>query len=636
MEASSTARTPSRAELVLWPVRHILTCWADLDGNGAKEYPMFFLMEYLLRIVRKKSDVKPGEDKIGRFLLNDAQIGLYSEMCKQAVAGRPIRFNVLKARQIGFSTFIAGYFFIKTAFTRNFKSVIVADKKEHATNIFSKYRFFYQHLDDANPYSSEIRRFDNEHKYKVTHKMSWKPALSYSRGQEYLEFAQTGSILEVIVAGEGAGRSDTYDAVHLSECAFFQGNLEETINGISETVPFAPDTYVFMETTANGFNEYKDIWDSDVSSGGDPYVAYFVPWFNNQAYRIALKEGEGMPQIDDWLLERQRIYGLSDSQILWYWRKFCEKHKNRLNTLQEYPFCAVDAFISTGECVFGSDLVAERKEFAAQHPPISRGHFTFHKEFSPDGSFIKLSNIEWHESRSGLIKIYQQPKPGYPYVGLLDPNDEGSDFNAAQMMDNTNGHQVACFKTNDLNHDEITYQFYCLGRYYNWALLSPENNRGKDCIMYLTKLRYPKIYITQNSVGDDIYQSVRSRFGHNVNKGNRNTLLSDFKIAFMEDPEMIADYDTLCEMESFQKAKKTARNGSVVFKDEAAPGKHDDLIMSLSAFYTVRVQQTFSVLKEQANDKRDMSEAELEKVITERRRGLSQRKEMKSDTGILW
>ena len=176
--------------------------------------PAYVLMEKLLRITDKEGRCIP-------FLLNRQQIELYKEICLQRRNGKPVRQNVLKSRQIGYSTFIAGLFFIIGMFTPNMKIGVVADVEKHAKDIFAKYEYFYNHLDDSNPNKKEIDAFESANRGK-RHPASYKPELKAQRGQSLLQTRAGNSIIEVVVAGEGSGRSNTYHLLHLSECAFFK------------------------------------------------------------------------------------------------------------------------------------------------------------------------------------------------------------------------------------------------------------------------------------------------------------------------------------------------------------------------------------------------------------------------------
>ena len=590
----------TRADRMLKGHEAAFTVKADF-GDGLAEYPVWQLMERLLWITDKDTN------KV-RFILNYQQILLYLEMARQKESGRPVRQNVLKARQLGYSTFIAGFGFIMAMFTPNYRLAVMADIRDHAANIFSKYVYFYDHLDDSNPHYEEIAEFERTHPGRRS-TLSWKPKLAASRDGRYMRTEAGNSTLEVIVAGEGSGRSGTYTMLPLSECAFFD-NLKDTMKGALSTVySKAINSLIFLETTANGFNEYKRRWDADVADG-DSWHAFFMPWFENPDYSKELLPGQSMPILPDWMAERQKAHGLSDEQMNWYYEMYRGFGADKESVLQEYPFTQVDAFISTGDCIFGADLVAKRKaEIAAAMDAGTlykrRGMFSYQRHFSDDGSMISLSDVRFNDLPSGSIRVFELPQKGHPYVAVCDPNNETNDDSAIQVIDNSNCHQVACFSRSDLQWDEVAYQLYCLARWYNGALISNEMNLGKTVMDYVRKLGYQKIYVRMNAEVDDFHRTVGRSYGHIITKGNRQMLLEELKILFRQDPLCVSDYETICEMETFQSISHVSRTGAVRKKDEAAPGEHDDLVMAFVGFFAVRDQQTAVIRKEDAPSEED-------------------------------
>ena len=68
--------------------------------------------------------------------------------------------------------------------------------------------------------------------------------------------------------GKGIGRSDTLQCVHLSEYAFWPEGSDgkaATLTGILQAVPSMPGTMVVIESTANGYEDFKDRWDAAVA-----------------------------------------------------------------------------------------------------------------------------------------------------------------------------------------------------------------------------------------------------------------------------------------------------------------------------------------------------------------------------------
>ena len=73
------------------------------------------------------------------------------------------------------------------------------------------------------------------------------------------------SAIRCVTAGsDGAGRGSTLTNVHASEAAFWK-NMKETLDGLLSAVPDDPQTAVIIESTPNGFNEFKDFWDDAVA-----------------------------------------------------------------------------------------------------------------------------------------------------------------------------------------------------------------------------------------------------------------------------------------------------------------------------------------------------------------------------------
>lgn len=544
--------------------------------------PVYVVMEKLLRITDKDGRCIP-------FVLNRQQIELYKEICEQRRANKPVRQNILKSRQIGYSTFIAGLFFTIGMFTPNMKVGVVADVEKHARDIFAKYEYFYNHLDDGNPRKKEIDEYESTHKGQ-RHPASYKPELKAQRGQQLLQTKAGNSIIEVVVAGEGSGRSNTYHLLHLSECAFFK-NLKVTLNGLLETVSSKnKNSFIFLETTANGFNEYKDRWDNDCL-GKTSYHALFMPWFKNPEYceeefddpRIK------MPSLEEWLYDKQKQYNLTNGQIMWYWNKYQDKGDRGL-VLQEYPFCPTDSFLTSGNCIFNTELIAKRKEELLKTlENVKRGYFLTLHRYSEDGNAIHFELGDFIERRNGEIAIYEEPIEGHPYIVNLDPAMGGADYYAIQVFDNYTCKQVAVYHSNTPSgDDEVAFQLVALGRYYNNALISAEcnNANGYYILQIADKCGYKFIY--QDTEYDALTDRWDNRFGYKTKQNNKLPMVTMLKLGFRDNYRMINDFETLCEMEEFEVVKNTTTQRETV---KATGSAHDDLVMALCGCFYIRSSQ---------------------------------------------
>lgn len=226
----------------------------------------------------------------------------------------------------------------------------------------------------------------------------------------------------------------------------------------------------------------------------------------------------------------------------------------------------------TGVSVFDANAVTE--QILKKVQPIKEGCFTY----TDNG--LRLSDVEWADG--GAIKIYAEPEPGVPYVIGADTAGAGSDKNVAQVIDNRTGRQVACLRCKT-DEDVFARQLYCLGLYYNTALIGVETNLSTYPVMELERLGYPKQYVRQNV--DDYTHSVKRAYGFRTDAKTRPLAIATFVKNFREDPESIVDKDTLEEMLTF------VRNDD--FRPEAEYGAHDDTVMAMGIALSIRNQQSY-------------------------------------------
>ena len=526
------------------------------DENGNELIvPVWRFIEMYIRI-------KDRNGKFCVFEINDAQIQFYIELCEQKRRGEPMRVDILKARQLGFSTFIAAVIFVLTILVPNQTACIIADTAEHATNLFRKYKFYYANMPS---YIKERLPLVASNAKELT--------VDYGSGQT--------SSVRVLVQGENAGRSDTCQYLHLSEVAFWQ-NIEDTTTSILQTVDDNnPNSIIAYETTANGVNYYKTIWDKDVA-GDTGYKALFFAWWLDPKNR---KPYWGF-ELFDWEKKNMEKYGLDLEQVAWYRTQYNKMRGNLEKLRQEFPSSPIEAFIVSGTSVFNMELLLERKAEIISQTPLKRGFFNYRKEVSLDGSQIRISDVRWVDSELGEIKIYEEPQSGHPYVVNNDPAMGGEDFFATQVVNNYTGCQAAVYHKNKCDADEAAFQMYCLATYYNNALVSGETNTTAYLLKTVFKCGYRFIY--QDSDYEALNGRFQDKFGYKTKQNNRQLQIEMFAEAFRDNPKIVRDYDTICEMESFQIVRN---DNTKKEKAQAIGGAHDDLVMSFCGYYLCRTTQ---------------------------------------------
>jgi hypothetical protein len=277
------------------------------------------------------------------------------------------------------------------------------------------------------------------------------------------------------------------------------------------------------------------------------------------------------------------------------------------------PSTPTEAFITSGSSVFNMELVLRRKAEIMKAPKPRLGFFSFHKEVSRDGEAISVTGARWVDSEVGSVRIYEDPKPGHPYVVNNDPAMGGEDYFATVVVDNSSGRQVAVFHKNKCDADEAAYQTLLLAKHYNMALLSGETNTTSYLLKLARKCGYRFIYQDQD------YEALQGRYqdklGYKTKQNNRQAMIEAFSEAFRDDPSIISDYATICEMESFQIVRNDATGRE---KAQATGGAHDDLVMAMCGFYLCRGAQR--VRADETADRKARSIEELEAAVERNRK----------------
>ena len=502
--------------------------------------------------------IRNKEGRIVNFKLNNPQQRLYNIIKEQKKANKPVRIIILKARQMGFSTLTESILFKDTVTKFNRRTGIITHLDTATTNLFNMSKLMLDNLPDE-----------------------LKPSIKNSNAKELIFDNDTGtglkSKIKCMTAGtSGVGRSDTFDNLHLSELAFWQGDVTATLTGLFQAVPNLPDTMIIIESTANGFEKFKELWDQAVNGDND-YIPLFVAWYELPEYTMPYS-GFKLTQEEE---ELKKLYKLSNDQL--EWRRWCIRNncQNDIEQFkQEYPSNPEEAFISTGRCIFDKEEIIKRLRYVPK--PLKQGYFTYNEE---KAQVNIMTDIKWVNDRKGPIKIYKVPNTPqftkYAIGGDTAGDTLGDEF-SADVIDCKTLEQVA---TLDMQTDEDLFakQMYCLGAYYKWALMSIETNYSTYPQKKLEELQYPNFYIRE--VVDRYDKSVSKQFGFNTNKKTKPLILSNLVELVREHVDIFNSEKTLRQMLTMVRKD----NG----KQEAEDGYHDDKVMSIAIGYNAINQVSF-------------------------------------------
>ena len=165
------------------------------------------------------------------FKLNKAQQIVLAQIEKDEEAGKPKRYIVLKARQMGLSTLFEALIFHDTIVHENKNGLIIAHEESASQNLFQMSKLYYENLPELirpmKKYANgKVLQFEN-------------PTNDES---EKLQNPGLRSKISIATAGAGeVGRSSTIHNLHVSELAFFP-DAKTTMLGLMQSMPDQPNT----------------------------------------------------------------------------------------------------------------------------------------------------------------------------------------------------------------------------------------------------------------------------------------------------------------------------------------------------------------------------------------------------------
>lgn len=516
------------------------------------------------------------------FTLNSIQKQIDAKIEELTAQGKPARIIVLKARQEGVSTYTQAKILCNTVKTKNRNALVVAHRDDSTSAIFEKAKYMYNNLPE---------RIKPLQKASNAKELIFDTPSFYKGNKEGIN-----SKIKIQTAGsDSIGRSDTYYYVHLSEFAFYTGDPKTQLAGILQSVPKIPGTIVIIESTANGYNDFKEIWEL-AESGENDFVPMFFPWWAYEDYKLPATTAEQkkiMSNLNEYEANITKLYNLSAEQIKWYRWELRNDCNNDIGLMkQENPSYPKEAFLSTGRPVFSNEQCEMRIEQLKQQK-YKQGRFEFKWRDADTQDKILNDSIVWVNDKNGPIKIYEDVKPNYPYVVGGDTKGEGKDFYTGTVINNVTGVRSATVRMQISNSKPYTHQMYCLGVYYNNALIGIEMNFNTAPIEELQRLQYPFQYTRQQY--DTISKDYQKKLGWKTD-GNTRPLIIDKEIGLIENNiDLFNDITMLTECTTFIYDE----NG----RPDAQSGKHDDQLFSDMIANEIRSQQRFT-FKEEPKEKK--------------------------------
>ncbi len=357
------------------------------------------------------------------------------------------RHIILKARQMGLTTWVAARFFMRTITRPGTLTLQVAHTRPAAEEIFRIVHRFYQHLNAV---------------------LRTGPLKTSRANVRQLVFPAFDSQYRVESAADrNAGRGLSVQNLHCSELARWPGDPAETLAGLRATL--APGAEMVLESTPDGAGGcFYDEWQRAPETG---LVRHFFPWWLEEEYVSPPVDPQTYTQEEQELVERA---GLSPGQIAY--RRRLRANFGRLAP-QEYAEDPESCFQMSGSCYFEADILDARLK--ETHEPV-------------------------HRRSNGELSIWLEPQPGRTYLVAVDPagGGTGGDYSAMEVIEMEEGYQCAEF-AGHVGGLELARKAAALATEYNRACLVVErNNHGTGILAFLhSDCNYPNLYERQGEAG---------------------------------------------------------------------------------------------------------------------------------------
>jgi hypothetical protein len=557
--------------------------------------------EHFAKIIDKKGQKVPLVAKPG-------QLEFDRELEAQRAEGKPMRALNLKARQVGMSTWTQAKAVHRCTLRERYDALTVAHDRETGAKLYRMAETFYANL----PSDPEL-----------------KPALGQHRRQRFLHFAGDGlwtagdafpdSRYYVDTAGEfQAGRGGTYRFVHGSEVAFWP-QIMLKLTALMAAVPDDPESLIVLESTANGFNEFKDIWD-DAEEGRSDYIAFFWPWWREEEYahpflndfereRFTVGDPENPYAEEEPALlahVKEKGFALTLEQLNWRRYVIANKCGGDMRIFhQEFPSSPEEAFISTGKKVFDPYRVAQllvtvdvtdpRAPTEAKPGPLvgDLEPTDFRTQISSRaGAIMQIPEAaRWTPRLPGIAnptapwKVWLERKdhgmPAAPegeYIVFCDPSGgqmeetDEPDYHAIEVIDHATGDQVAEYRSR-IDPDLLAREVLLAALFFNNAQIGVERTGGwgLPILRYLyLDAHYPHVYRSKK-IGAST-ESTEQRLGFSTDVRTKPILVAGMQELIRIEKSGIRSRVLAGEVRTYTQTDSG--------KMQAEPGKYDDCLMA--------------------------------------------------------
>lgn len=476
------------------------------------------------------------QNKKVKFKLNPQQKQLVNDLDKYNI--------VLKSRQLGITSVSCGLSLYYAFNTPNCTCFLISYSLDSASQIFDKLKQLYEDLPSA------IKLKDT------------------ANNKTMLKFDNGSKIVVTTCGSKEIGRGASIKYAHFSEMAFMkQDMIRKQLLAIEQAL--LPNGKIVIESTANGMNEFSNIWE-EAEKGESLYKPFFFSWIEDKLmFKEEYKQFReryitiyGHELTNDELTQDELIYkdmGATLLQLMW--RRIKVKNSSEEQFKQEFPATPIEAFITSGNNLFNLDKIQQLYVNVSKVKPLKA------KDIPTLPSLLK-------PYINSYLSVYEPPTREVDYfIGVDGSEGTGQDYSVIEVI-NKEGMQVCQFRSNKVAPHEVAKVVNELGLWYNRALIVVEKASGGHVILdrLVHNFKYKNLYKYKDY---DAKGRVVKKVGFNTTSKSKPLLINNFVELFDNNDIYIKSIDLLNEMKTYvytDGVKMGNGNG----------GKHDDTVIAFA------------------------------------------------------
>lgn len=515
----------------------------------------------------------------GLYPLFDSQEILYTEYRRLEKMYGKVRALVLKARQMGSTTYNCAEFFHKTIFAEHNNALIVGQHQGQASFICG----MYESALDFIPWWIKPRIKSRTTGSKIEFDEKDERIRALRPGLKTTVYADNAN------KPSGVGRGMTFNKALFSELAFWE-NGSQLSKSLFPTMN-TPDGFYVMESTANGRNDFwHNLW-RRAEAGKVDWHPIFIPFYRREkTYSLPILKTEVFLVTGEEKEIRERIFKkesflIKDETFKWMRNKkeeFIATDGDDTMFSQEYTSEAEESFQASAITAFPRGIIRRFSkttinprwvgeityDFTAGKPKL---HIT---DLGDTLAKREAQDIVYPEGNGTRLHIWEMPVRGGEYCIGVDValGNPGGDYSCCQIVKKGIGHeldeQVACWH-GLINPTGLSEIVFALGWLYNEALVAVEvNSYGMQTNSVLMRnYEYENIYRFKRL--DRLTNFITNIVGFYSDVKSTDALMAKMSEYFLDDLIRIRCKFTMDEFNDY------TENGA------EGDGAHDDMVDAL-------------------------------------------------------